>query len=169
MPQAPKLSAVQTIALALVTVFLVLTWSFGGLGGYTTGVGTTLTWFVAIFVAVDQAFERYLLNPSQLGNFRFGGAIAVIFVFALIPVSWYPLYCISISAILGPLTVLAFVLYGVYLTYESKELKQDGDKKERAHKTHSFFLMLRNLDLSFNGLGPFGWHFLSALPICLTP
>jgi F0F1-type ATP synthase assembly protein I len=169
MPQAPKLSIVQGIVLAVVAMFLVLTWIFGGIGGYSTGVGATLPWFVAIFAIIYEAFEKYFLNERELSSFRFGGAVALIFVFALIPISWLSLCGISISAILGPLTVLAYVLYGVHLTYGNKNLKQDTDKKRSSHKTHIFFLMLTFPVLSLKEIASsFDSHSVSGLSICLA-
>lgn len=105
----------RVVLLVLVCVLLVSTWALGGLSGFSNSVGAMLPWLTAVFGGIYEAFER-ALNWKQIGNLRFGLMIAIIFVFALIPVSGYSPYGISVSATLAALTVLAYVLYASHLS-----------------------------------------------------
>jgi drug/metabolite transporter (DMT)-like permease len=110
----------------------VLTWGFGGQSGYSSGIGNTLVWFTAIFVAIYEAFEKFLLDESQHGEMKFAAAVCLIFVFGLIPISWYSIVGFAPSAVLGPLSVLAYVVYGVYLAYA--KTNGESPKENQLHK-----------------------------------
>lgn len=133
-----RLPVKRAIFLACATVFLVLTWTFGGQSGYSSGIGNTLLWFTAIFVSIYEGFERFLIDESQRSDMKFAAAISLIFVFALIPISWYSIGDLAPSAILGPASVLAYVVYGLCLAYKNPERKTAS--KSRLQKIQTFHI-----------------------------
>lgn len=136
MPRIPP----KITLLVLVSLFLVLTWTFGGLTGFNNAIGATFPWLIAVFGGIYEAFER-MVRKNQVSDLRFGGLIGAIFVIALIPVSWHSFYGLPTSAVSAAVALLVYVLYGAYLTSKNMALKHAARKDRR--KIH---LLLFNLN-----------------------